>query len=238
MRSRWDMQDDPPDILITNYSMLSIMMMREIDDPIFKKTREWLEEDKENHLFHLIVDELHLYRGTAGAEVAYLLRLFLHRLGLSPDSSQLRILASSASLNPRDENSLKFLKDFFGSEWIFRQIITGEFEVLDKQWGGVHFLPKKFFSEYSSEEGESFENLQMALGVNSRDEVFRLIKNIIQRAFYKEDQKKSISIEYFAKKIFDDVNEKEAVGGLFQFLGKHHDSINLSFRFHLFFLKI
>ena len=37
MRSRWDMQDAPPDILITNYSMLSIMMMREIDESIFKK---------------------------------------------------------------------------------------------------------------------------------------------------------------------------------------------------------
>ena len=29
MWSRWDMQEDPPDILITNYSMLNIMLMRE-----------------------------------------------------------------------------------------------------------------------------------------------------------------------------------------------------------------
>ena len=76
MRSRWDMQESPPDILITNYSMLSIMMMRKIEDGIFKKTRDWLAKDK-NNIFHLIVDELHLYRGTAGAEVAYLIRLLL-----------------------------------------------------------------------------------------------------------------------------------------------------------------
>jgi len=56
--------------------------------------------DNNNNVFHLVIDELHLYRGTAGAEVAYLIRLLLHRLGLSPDSSQLRILASSASLEP------------------------------------------------------------------------------------------------------------------------------------------
>ena len=31
MRSRWDMQDYPPDILITNFSMLSIMLMRDAD---------------------------------------------------------------------------------------------------------------------------------------------------------------------------------------------------------------
>ena len=113
MRSRWDMQDHPPDILITNYSMLSIMMMREIDEPIFEKTRQWLEKDKENHIFHLIVDELHLYRGTSGAEIAYLIRLFLYRLGLSPDSKQLRILASSASLDPEKPKKYRFFKRFF-----------------------------------------------------------------------------------------------------------------------------
>ncbi|MBE0525167.1 MAG: DEAD/DEAH box helicase, partial [Methanosarcinales archaeon] len=78
MRSRWDMQDSPPDILITNFSMLSIMLMRETDEAIFEKTRQWLAGG-EDRVFHLIIDELHLYRGTAGAEVAYLLRLLLLR---------------------------------------------------------------------------------------------------------------------------------------------------------------
>ena len=79
MRCRWDMQDAPPDVLITNFSMLSIMMMRDADSQIFERTREWLKED--GSVFHLIIDELHLYRGTAGTEVAYLLRLLLLRLG-------------------------------------------------------------------------------------------------------------------------------------------------------------
>ena len=43
MRTRFDIQVAPPDILITNYSMLSIMLMRDIDSEIFDKTREWLE---------------------------------------------------------------------------------------------------------------------------------------------------------------------------------------------------
>ena len=42
MWSRWDMQDTPPDILITNYSMLNIMLMRSIESCIFDHTREWL----------------------------------------------------------------------------------------------------------------------------------------------------------------------------------------------------
>ena len=73
MRSRWDMQDAPPDILITNFSMLSIMLMRDSPTTAYsKRHREWLE--KEASVFHLIVDEIHLYRGTAGTEVAYLLK--------------------------------------------------------------------------------------------------------------------------------------------------------------------
>ena len=44
MWSRWDMQDTPPDILITNYSMLNIMLMRSIESCIFDQTRAWLAE--------------------------------------------------------------------------------------------------------------------------------------------------------------------------------------------------
>lgn len=123
MRSRWDMQDAPPDILITNFSMLSIMLMRDADAQIFELTRKWLEQD--GSVFHLIVDELHLYRGTAGSEVAYLLRLLLHRLGLEPGHPKLKILASSASLEPNDAESLKFLSEFFGQPWHPDQIIPG-----------------------------------------------------------------------------------------------------------------
>lgn len=124
MRCRFDMQANPPDILITNFSMLSIMLMREIDNPIFEKTRHWLackdlpeehrDKEKRNRIFHLVIDELHLYRGTQGTEVAYLLRLVLKRLGLHPNHPQLKILASSASLEFDNPDSLKYISDFFG----------------------------------------------------------------------------------------------------------------------------
>ncbi len=114
MWSRWDMQDYPPDILITNYSMLNIMLMRSIEAPIFDQTRQWLQEDSER-VFHLVVDELHSYRGTPGTEVAYLIRVLLDRLGLAPDSAQLRIIASSASLS-NDQSGLQYLEQFFGRD--------------------------------------------------------------------------------------------------------------------------
>jgi len=124
MRCRWDMHDSPPDILITNFSMLSIMLMRDVETDILEKTARWVRE--EGGVFHLIVDELHLYRGTAGTEVAFLLRLLLERLGLSPGHPQLRILASSASLTPDDPDSLRYLGEFFAVPWSPEQVISGE----------------------------------------------------------------------------------------------------------------
>ncbi len=114
MWSRWDMQETPPDILITNYSMLNIMLMRQVEASIFDKTKAWLRSDP-SHRFYLIVDELHSYRGTPGTEIAYILRLLLDRLGLTTDSDQLAFLATSASLDDSEE-SRKFLREFFGRD--------------------------------------------------------------------------------------------------------------------------
>lgn len=123
MIHRWEMQETPPDILVTNISMLSIMLMRHsapslpndrADSNIFEATKKWLSEDRKNHVFQLVIDELHLHRSSAGTEIAYLLRLLLHRLGIGPDSPQLRILASSASLDGNDEETYKYLGEFFG----------------------------------------------------------------------------------------------------------------------------
>ena len=123
MWSRWDMQDAPPDILITNYSMLNIMLMRGVEAPIFDATRDWLTLHPDN-VFHLVVDELHTYRGTPGTEVAYLLRVLLDRLGLHPDHDQLRIIASSASLSG-DAAGLNYLHGFFGRDRSRFEVIGG-----------------------------------------------------------------------------------------------------------------
>jgi ATP-dependent helicase YprA (DUF1998 family) len=123
MWSRWDMQESPPDILITNYSMLNIMLMRSLEASIFDLTRQWLEADR-SHVFHFVVDELHTYRGTAGTEVAYIVRVLLDRLGLAPSSPQLRIIASSASIeaNPK---GLTYLEQFFGRSSSQFRLVTG-----------------------------------------------------------------------------------------------------------------
>lgn len=110
---RWDMVRSAPDVLVTNYSMLNAVLMRDFESPIFEQTKAWLRESTD-HVFTLAIDELHAYRGTSGSEIALVLRRFLDRLDLRPDSQQLRIIAASASLSG-DESGREYLEQFFGA---------------------------------------------------------------------------------------------------------------------------
>ena len=134
------MQEHPPDILITNYSMLNIMLTRNLEQPMFEKTRTWLENEKS--VFHLVVDELHAYRGTAGSEVAYLLRTLFDRLGLEPDSPKLRIIASSASLD--GDEGQAYLRQFFARQRAFNIIGSKPFQERSAELGTCLKHAEKF----------------------------------------------------------------------------------------------
>ena len=64
--ARQKMRDEPPQILLTNYMMLELLLTRvrerSIRDGIFQNLR------------FLVFDELHTYRGRQGADVALLIR--------------------------------------------------------------------------------------------------------------------------------------------------------------------
>lgn len=130
MLLRWDMVTNPPDILVTNYSMLNVMLMREFEAPIFEKTQQWLQKSSDNVLT-LIVDELHTYRGTPGTEVGLILRRVLDRFGLKPDSPQLKIIATSASLSG-DDDGLDYLEQFFAQSRTSFFVTAGESATLGK----------------------------------------------------------------------------------------------------------
>lgn len=92
--TRHEVLEAPPDVLITNYSMLEYMLMRPIERPVFDKTSRWLSENPDEKLL-LVVDEAHLYRGASGAEVALLLRRLRKRLDIPED--RLQVICTSAS---------------------------------------------------------------------------------------------------------------------------------------------
>ena len=77
-RERRDIADNPPDILLTNYMMLELMLTRydaEIDRKIVENCRG---------LKFLVLDELHTYRGRQGADVAMLVRRVRECLAANP----------------------------------------------------------------------------------------------------------------------------------------------------------
>src|SRR5262249_18089284 len=92
--TRHEVQESPPDLLVTNYSMLEYMLMRSIERSIFDSTREWLKNNP-TEKFLIVLDEAHLYRGAAGAEVGLLLRRLRDRLAITTDRFQ--VICATAS---------------------------------------------------------------------------------------------------------------------------------------------
>jgi len=121
--TRHEVLNNPPDVLITNYSMLEYMLMRPLENPIFEKTKKWLKESSENLM--LVVDEAHLYKGAGGTEVAYLLRRLINRLDIKQD--RLQVICTSASFsNPKIAKI--FTSDLTGKDINDIKIIEGSLD--------------------------------------------------------------------------------------------------------------
>lgn len=108
--TRHEAQKTAPDLLVTNYSMLEYMLMRPIERSIFDQTRDWLAENP-NEKFLVVLDEAHLYRGSAGAEVGLLIRRLTDRLGIGPE--RLQAVCATASFGSR-ENAVMFASELTG----------------------------------------------------------------------------------------------------------------------------
>lgn len=72
-KKREEILQNPPDILLTNYMMLELLMTRSGEAPLRKAM--------EGQLKFLVLDELHTYRGRQGADVAMLVRRIKAMIG-------------------------------------------------------------------------------------------------------------------------------------------------------------
>lgn len=68
--ARDEAKEEQPDIILTNYMMLELIMTRQ--------TEQWLRKSIKQHLQFLVFDELHTYRGRQGADVSFLVRRIRH----------------------------------------------------------------------------------------------------------------------------------------------------------------
>lgn len=101
--SRQAMRDEPPSILITNYTMLEYLLLRGDDRGLFAHGAP----------DYLVVDEIHLFSGILGAEVAALLRRFRAHVGAGPE---LCVVGTSATAGSESERRdlVGFASRFFG----------------------------------------------------------------------------------------------------------------------------
>ena len=120
--TRKEMRKAPPDILVTNFSMLEYAMLRSEDQELFGNP----------HVFRMLVlDEVHTYSGTVGAEVSMLLRRL--RAFLSERAGGLLktpvFVGTSATVGSGDaakEDMQKFAATLFGVPFAPDQIILGK----------------------------------------------------------------------------------------------------------------
>lgn len=108
--SREQIRKAPPNILLTNYSMLEYILLRPQDAPLFEGTfgSSWR---------HIAIDEAHVYSGALGTEIAYLLRRLKARVRYDAgETPKLHCYATSATIgSPKDMPKVaKFAQDIFG----------------------------------------------------------------------------------------------------------------------------
>lgn len=123
--TRHEVQVAPPDLLVTNYSMLEYMLMRPIERSIFDKTREWLTSNPAEN-FLVVLDEAHLYRGAGGAEVGLLIRRLRDRLGVPTERFQ--VICATASFSDKDY-AAEFGAQISGLSVDTFESVTGELDL-------------------------------------------------------------------------------------------------------------
>lgn len=91
MVDRAEIRRNPPDVLITNYKMLDLLLQRQHDAPL------WQDAD----LAYIVIDEFHTYDGAQGTDVAMLLRRLASVVGAGEPGRPLGAIcpvATSATL--------------------------------------------------------------------------------------------------------------------------------------------
>ncbi|WP_143965790.1 DEAD/DEAH box helicase [Gordonia zhaorongruii] len=137
---RRTMQDDPPDLLITNYKMLDQLLLREKDADIWKLSADSLQ--------YVVLDEFHTYDGAQGTDVALLLRrlgmtLARHRGDSGSDTAtayplgDITPVATSATLGDDGDTSAvrEFAETVFGRPFGPDSVITESRETVER-WAG------------------------------------------------------------------------------------------------------
>ncbi len=126
---REEMRENPPHILLTNYSMLEYLLIRPNDTPLF-------DNGNSAHWQYIVLDEAHQYRGAKGMEMGMLIRRLKQRLRDGGRQSPFRCIATSATISSNTgEDELqavaKFAKELFDDHFDPSNVIFSEHTTLE-----------------------------------------------------------------------------------------------------------
>ncbi|MEV4666073.1 DEAD/DEAH box helicase [Micromonospora echinofusca] len=127
---RLDMQLTPPDILLTNYKMLDLLLQRTDDAPLWQNA----------NIRYVVVDEFHTYDGAQGTDVAMLLRRLAAVVNASEEGRPLGSIcpvATSATLasatdETGTEDLLKVASAVFGTQFTAESIVAEDRQTVDE----------------------------------------------------------------------------------------------------------
>ena len=111
--TRKEIRREKPNILFTNPTMLEYMLLRKKDFGLFSGDLKWI-----------VIDETHTFKGSAGAELALLLRRVLDACGKAPN--EIRFATSSATVGDGKDDLIQFISDITGQEREQITVIEGK----------------------------------------------------------------------------------------------------------------
>ncbi len=129
---REQIKNNPPDILLTNFMMLELLMTRqsELDKAVIENCRG---------LKFIVLDELHTYRGRQGADVAMLMRRLRARVG-DPNHPPICIGTSATMASEGIEDDRNQIVAGVASR-LFGTVIARDVELTQKSGRRVFVVP-------------------------------------------------------------------------------------------------
>lgn len=187
-------RSSPPQVLITNFSMLEYLLERPVDAPIFANTR----------LKFLVLDEAHAYRGVQATEIAFLVRRLKDRLHLE----RLVCIATSATLGKQDDPKSRakvreFLSNLFNEAFNEPNPISGTAAEPLLQQPSFCPTPDQYLKAVDTLRNNPGADLRPQLGINvltddlgsllSYDSnLYRLRKDILTKPILLKDAAKAL----------------------------------------------
>ncbi len=127
-------RDNPPDLLLTNYMMLELILTRHREHA--------LRDSIYSNLKYLVFDELHTYRGRQGADVGVLIRRIRSRCDHNPVciGTSATMVAGGGTIQEQKAEVAKVAKIIFGKPFELDQIVQ---EKLERSFSSKPTVPEK-----------------------------------------------------------------------------------------------